>query len=110
MPSDRGLYEYFFLNTILEETGQYLQLAALRFLGETTDKGQLLYKKLFWWPWLSSFRYPPPPHLDGEEAPPIAVPGTRWPIWLENRIQSVDAPERSDHRMTIRDALIDKLR
>lgn len=50
-----------------DDSGKYLQLAALHYLGKTIQEGRRLFKRLFWRQWLSSFQYSPPSYATGEE-------------------------------------------
>ena len=92
-----------------DDTGNYLQLAALHYLGKTANEGVLLFKKLFWRQWLSSFQYPPPAYRNGKESSSIAIPIFRWPTWLETPFQSNDDPEDLDSKAVVHNALVAKL-
>ena len=92
-----------------KDSGKYLQLAALHFLSKTIREGRILFKKLFWRQWLSSFQYPPPDYVIGEESSLITVPIIRWPTWLETQIQNNDDLEDLDSKAIVHNALVAKL-
>ena len=92
-----------------DDTGAYLQRAALHYIEETVDEGRILFKKLFWRQWLSSFQYSQPAYAAGEEYTLLAVPTFWCPIWLETQIQSNDDLEDLGTEAIVRDALLAKL-
>ncbi len=91
------------------DSGKYLQLAALHYLGKTIQEGRILFKRLFWRQWLSSFQYPLPTYATGEENSLIAVPIFRWPTWLETQLQNNDDLEDLDSNAVAHNALLAKL-
>ena len=92
-----------------DNSEKYLQLAALHYLGKTIQEGRILFKRLFWRQWLSSFQYPPPSYTTGEKHPLIAVPVFRWPTWLETQIQDSDGLEDLDSKVVVHNELVAKL-
>lgn len=92
-----------------DDTGKYLQLAALHYLSKTIKQGRLLFPKLFWRQWLSSFQYPPPAYLSGNEESLSPVPIFRWPRWLETHLQSNENLENFDIKSIVHKALVSKL-
>ena len=92
-----------------DDSEKYLQLAALHYLGKTIQEGRILFKRLFWRQWLSSFQYPLPSYTTGEKHPLIAVPVFRWPTWLETQIQDNDALEDLDSKVVVHNELVAKL-
>ena len=92
-----------------DDSGKYLQLAALHFLGKTIQEGRIFFKRLFWRQWLSSFQYPPPSYTTGEKNPLIPVPVFRRPTWLETQMQDNDNFEDLDPKVVVHNELVAKL-
>ena len=89
-----------------DDSGKYLQLAALHYIGKTVEEGRILFNRLFWRQWLSSFQYPPPESAVSEENSLNAVPIFRYPAWLDTQLESNNEPEDLDRKAIVHSALV----
>ena len=92
-----------------DDTGAYLQRVALYYIGKTVEEGRMLFKRLFWRQWRSSFQYSQRACAAGEENIVIAVPTFCYPDWLETQVQRNDDLEDLGNEAIVRDALLAKL-
>ena len=91
------------------DTEAYLQRAALYYIGETVAEGRMIFKRLFWRQWRSSFQYSQPAWAAGQENIVTAVPTFWFPDWLETQIQRNYDLEDFGNEAIVRDALLAKL-
>ena len=87
----------------------HLQISSFYYLDKSISEGRLLFKKMFWRQWLSSFNYPPPAYLTSENEIATDVPILQWPTWLETVLQNSDF-KSIDFRDIIQDEIVAKLR
>ena len=92
-----------------DDNGEYLQPAALHYLGKTIQERRILFKRLFWRQWLSPSQYPPPASATGEENSLIAIAIFRWPTWLETQSRNNDDLEGLDSKALVHKTLVAKL-
>jgi len=86
----------------------HLQVSSFHYLDKTIVEGRLLFKKMFWRQWLSSFNYPPPAYLKNENEFTTGAPIHQWPTWLENVFQTSDL-QSIDFRNFLQDEIVAKL-
>ena len=87
----------------------HLQVSSFYYLDKTILEGRLLFKKMFWRQWLSSFNYPSPAYLTNDNEFTTGPPILRWPTWLETLLQKSDL-KSIDFRNVVHDEIVAKLR
>ena len=86
----------------------HLQISSFYYLDKTILEGRLLFKKMFWRQWLSSFNYPPPAYLTNENEFTTGAPILQWPTWLETVLQK-SGLKSIDFRNFVQDEIVAKL-